>query len=204
VNRTLALASLALLLAAAPARAAETAALDLPAGRLSDAIAALAAQTGASVSAADGAIWTMRVGALRGRMSAGEALRKLLRGSRGRLLALGDNRFRIVADASPAPRRTAGMAPPSAVEEEGPPIIVTASKRDTRLRDFAGSVSILDGADLSFGGEQGMESILARVASLSSTHLGAGRNKLFIRGIADSASPAQPRRPSANISATCG
>ena len=188
MNRTLALASLALLLAAAPARAAETAALDLPAGRLSDAIAALAAQTGASVSAADGAIWTMRVGALRGRMSAGEALRKLLRGSRGRLLALGDNRFRIVADASPAPRRTAGMAPPSAMEEEeeGPPIIVTASKRDTRLRDFAGSVSILDGADLSFGGEQGMESILARVASLSSTHLGAGRNKLFIRGIADS------------------
>src|SRR3546814_5101990 len=31
-----------------------------------------------------------------------------------------------------------------------------------------------------------MDSILSRTASVSSTHLGPGRNKLFIRGIADS------------------
>ncbi|MFD2500347.1 hypothetical protein ACFSTI_17795 [Rhizorhabdus histidinilytica] len=49
-----------------------------------------------------------------------------------------------------------------------------------------------------------MESVLARVASLSSTHLGAGRNKLFIRGIADRASPGRPRRRWASIWATCG
>jgi outer membrane receptor protein involved in Fe transport len=65
-------------------------------------------------------------------------------------------------------------------------IVVTASKRDPRLHDFPGAVSILDGADLAFGGVGGTEAILARLASLSSTHLGAGRNKLFIRGIADS------------------
>ena len=33
---------------------------------------------------------------------------------------------------------------------------------------------------------QGTAALLSRVASLSSTHAGAGRNKLFIRGIADS------------------
>src|SRR3546814_20550030 len=44
----------------------------------------------------------------------------------------------------------------------------------------------LDGGDLAFGGERGMDSILSRTASVSSTHLGPGRNKLFIRGIADS------------------
>ncbi|KRB82278.1 TonB-dependent receptor [Sphingomonas sp. Root710] len=188
MTRLSALASISLLVAAAPLYAAETAALDLPAGRLSDAVATLAAQTGASVSAADGMIWSMRVAPLRGRMSAEEALRRLLRGSRGRLVSLGGNSFRIVPAAPVLARRAAPQVQPQPIEseDEGQAIIVTASKRDTRLRDFAGSVSLLDGTDLSFGGEQGMESILARVASLSSTHLGAGRNKLFIRGIADS------------------
>ena len=185
VSRAAVLASIPLLLAAAPLSAAQTVALDLPAGRLGDAIAALAAQTGASVSVADGSIWAMRVARLRGRMDPGDALRRLLRGSRGRLVALGGNSFRIVAAAS-APPRALSPSPPAPVEPPGDAIIVTASKRDTRLRDFAGSVSILDGPDLAFGGEQGMESVLSRLASLSSTHLGAGRNKLFIRGIADS------------------
>lgn len=185
VIRPFVLATISLLIAAAPVHAADTATLDVPAGRLGDVIATLAAQTGASISVSDGGIWTMRVAALKGRMSAGEALRRLLRGSRGRVVALGANSFRIVAAADDSPRRIAAL-PPEASEEEGESIIVTASKRDTRLRDFAGSVSILDGIDLTFGGEQGMESILSKVASLSSTHLGAGRNKLFIRGIADS------------------
>lgn len=188
MNRYLFPAGIALIAAATPLAAAETRVLALPAGRLSDAVAALAAQTGASVSVADGTIWSMRVAPLRGSMTAEKALRRLLRGSRAKLVVVGGDNFRIVPD-TPAPRRDARPAPVLAEDDgsdSGAPIVVTASKRDTRLRDFAGSVSLLDGPDLSFGGEQGMESILARVASLSSTHLGAGRNKLFIRGIADS------------------
>jgi len=186
VNRPVALVALLLSAAAAPVLAAEPVSLDLPAGRLSDAVAALAAQTGTSVSVADGSIWSMRVAALRGRMDAGEALRRLLRGSRARLEPLGGNAFRIVSTRREIRRPPAATTTLPPATNEDSPIIVTASKRDTRLRDFPGSVAILDGADLGFGGEQGMESILARVASLSSTHLGAGRNKLFIRGIADS------------------
>jgi iron complex outermembrane receptor protein len=72
------------------------------------------------------------------------------------------------------------------VEGPGPDIVVTGSKRDVRLRDFAGQVALLDGVDLALGGAGGTEAIIARLASVSSTHLGAGRNKLFIRGIADS------------------
>src|SRR3546814_18026614 len=53
----------------------------------------------------------------------------------------------------------------------------------------------LDGDDLAFGGERGTDSILARMARLSSTHLGAGRNKLFIRGIADSSFTGPPQAP---------
>ncbi|MDP3783312.1 MAG: TonB-dependent receptor, partial [Sphingopyxis sp.] len=65
-------------------------------------------------------------------------------------------------------------------------IIVTASKTDLPYSHFAGVVTQLSGGDLAFGGERGMESILSRTATVSSTHLGSGRNKLFIRGIADS------------------
>ncbi|MGC6327853.1 TonB-dependent receptor plug domain-containing protein [Rhizorhabdus sp. FW153] len=166
--------------------AAEAKPLDLPAGQLGEVIAVLAKQTGASVSVSDRTIWTMRVAALRGRMDAEKALRTLLRGSRARLVAIGGNAFRIVPAETGRSESRPGAATPPIITEDDRSIVVTASKRDTRLRDFAGSVSLLDGADLAFGGEQGMESVLARVASLSSTHLGAGRNKLFIRGIADS------------------
>jgi outer membrane receptor protein involved in Fe transport len=185
VNRLLALAILPLI-SIAPSQAADLKPLDLPAGRLSDAVAALAAQTGASVGVTDASVWSMRVAAVQGRMDAAEALRRLLRGSRAGFVSLGANSFRIYPMPAMSARRTAPIAAAPAFEGEDSTIVVTASKRETRLRDFAGSVSMLEGADLGFGGEQGTESILARVASLSSTHLGAGRNKLFIRGIADS------------------
>src|SRR5690606_37210518 len=85
-----------------------------------------------------------------------------------------------------AARPIASPAPQTETPSDDVPIIVTASKRDTRLSDYPGAVNLLDGAELAFGGERGTESILSRLASVSSTHLGAGRNKLFIRGIADS------------------
>src|SRR3546814_8919078 len=72
-------------------------------------------------------------------------------------------------------------------------IIVTASKTDLPHSHFAGVVTQLDGGDLAFGGERGMDSILSRTASVSSTHLGPGRNKLFIRGIADSSFTGPPQ-----------
>jgi len=177
---------LALLLASA-ANAADKVDINLPGGSLGEAVAALGKQAGVSISVEDGTLWNRRVPAVQGRMTAGQALRRLLQGSETRAVALTERSWRIVSKAS-APRRRPIIirnTPPPAGNEAGI-IVVTASKRDTRLDDFAGSVNILDGADLAFGGERGMESILARLASLSSTHLGAGRNKLFIRGIADS------------------
>lgn len=176
---------------AAPVQAAKRIAFDLPGGRFAEAVAAMGTQAGVSISVADGAIWSMPVAALKARMTPGEALGRLLRGSRGKFVEISPNSFRVLAAAQPQ-RSAATRQPPRLAydlafgDDDSDPIIVTASKRDTRLRDFPGSVSILDGLDLTLGGEQGMESILARVASLSSTHLGAGRNKLFIRGIADS------------------
>jgi outer membrane receptor protein involved in Fe transport len=65
--------------------------------------------------------------------------------------------------------------------------VVTAAKTGTRLSRYAGTASIIAGADLDFAQQgRGSDALMERVPSMSSTHLGSGRNKLFIRGIADS------------------
>ncbi|PTW48647.1 outer membrane receptor protein involved in Fe transport [Sphingomonas faeni] len=177
----------AVLAVAAPAQAGQGA-VDLPAGRLGDAVLALGRQSGTSIVVGDPGLWARRVPAVRGRMSAREALDRLATAANADVVAAGAVGWRLTARAPrviPVKRpKVVPVAAPPAVQ--GADIVVTGSKRDVRLRDFAGQVALLDGVDLALGGAGGTEAILARLASVSSTHLGAGRNKLFIRGIADS------------------
>lgn len=177
----------AALAVAAPAQAGQGA-VDLPAGRLGDAVLALGRQSGTSIVVGDPGLWARRVPAVRGRMSAREALDRLATAANADVVAVGAVGWRLTARAPrviPVKRpKVVPIAAPPAVQ--GADIVVTGSKRDVRLRDFAGQVALLDGVDLALGGAGGTEAILARLASVSSTHLGAGRNKLFIRGIADS------------------
>ena len=177
----------AALAVAAPAQAGQGA-VDLPAGRLGDAVLALGRQSGTSIVVGDPALWARRVPAVRGRMSAREALDRLATAAHADVVAAGAVGWRLTARAPRAiPVKRSKVVPitaPPAVQ--GADIVVTGSKRDVRLRDFAEQVALLDGVDLALGGAGGTEAILARLASVSSTHLGAGRNKLFIRGIADS------------------
>lgn len=178
---------------ASPALARE-AQVDAPAGRLEDVAVAVARQTGSSIVIADRLLAARRVGAIRGRMSAREAGERLARAARARLVGAGANAFRIEpAPAAPLAAVVRRPPPPRPPEPAlplepvtGADIVVIASKRDLDLRDYAGQVSQIAGEDLSFGGAGGTERIAARVASVSTTHLGSGRNKLFIRGIADS------------------
>ncbi|WP_426162787.1 TonB-dependent receptor [Sandarakinorhabdus sp. DWP1-3-1] len=173
-------AALAALLAA-PAAAG---AIDVPRGTLAEAVAVLGANAGASISVVDARLWQRQVPAVQGARSVGEALRRLL-GPDVQITALGGQAWRIAAApaaARAAPVRAAMVAAPV----EDAPIVVTASKRDVPLTRFQGAATVLSGVDLTFGGERGTDAILSRLATVSSTHLGAGRNKLFIRGIADS------------------
>ncbi len=125
-------------------------------------------------------------------------IRRLLKGSDARAVRVSTTSWRIerrpvaprLARPAPAPRqapqpraREPSQDMVAAAQDE---IIVTASKTELPYSHFAGVVTQLSGGDLAFGGERGMESILSRTATVSSTHLGSGRNKLFIRGIADS------------------
>ncbi len=177
----------AALAVAAPAQAGQGA-VDLPAGRLGDAVLALGRQSGTSIVVGDPGLWARRVPAVRGRMSARDALDRLATAANADVVAAGAFGWRLTARTPRVVRvkrpKVVPIAAPLAVQ--GADIVVTGSKRDVRLRDFAGQVALLDGVDLALGGAGGTEAILARLASVSSTHLGAGRNKLFIRGIADS------------------
>jgi outer membrane receptor protein involved in Fe transport len=162
--------------------------INTPAGTLEQAIAALARQTGTSVAVDDPALWRRKVRALSGRMDAAEALRRLLADADARPVSLGVDVWRAV----PVVRTQHTLRPsrrpePNAAEgETGDVVTVTGSKRDLRLADFPAAVELLPGAELATDPQQGTEGIVHRLASVSSTYLGAGRNKLFIRGIADS------------------
>ncbi len=127
-------------------------------------------------------------------MDAGDALARLARASGLKLKKVGTNSYLLLAAAQPAPRAqpkprstpVATAPPPALPELEPQDIIVTASKRDTLSQRFPGQWDRIDGDVFAPLGVVGTEAIEAQTVGFSSTHLGAGRNKLFIRGIADS------------------
>ena len=194
----LALAATAILLSIpAPVLAAEERAFDVRGGSLSTVVPVISRQGGVSISVADARLWKARVRPVRGRMPVDEAIRRLLAGTDAHAVRVSATSWRIEqrpapqrARAAPAPRQVpqprAREPAHDTVAAASETIIVTASKTDLPYSHFAGVVTQLDGGDLAFGGERGMDSILSRTATVSSTHLGSGRNKLFIRGIADS------------------
>ncbi|WP_114951106.1 TonB-dependent receptor domain-containing protein [Sphingosinicella terrae] len=177
------------------AEAADRHRLDVPAGRLGDAIVALGRQAGISIGVSDPGLAAERVPAVRGNLTVDQALQRLLRRSPARHVALDGRTYRIMRRAAtPAPplsRRTARAAPPPQprpepleIEEQ---IVVTATRRPVRLATYAGGAYIVHGDDPELGtGLRGSEALVARLPVVASTHLGAGRNKLFVRGIADS------------------
>ncbi|MFL6779369.1 MAG: TonB-dependent receptor domain-containing protein [Sphingomicrobium sp.] len=133
--------------------------------------------------------------AIRGRMEAADALRQLARASGLQVKKVGDNSYLLIAAAVPKPvgvkalrQSTVGSTPPDPPPPDIPAqdIIVTASKRDTLSQRFPGQWTRIDGDVFAPLGVVGADAIEARSVGFSSTHLGAGRNKLFIRGIADS------------------
>ena len=182
-------------IASSPASAAEAFAFDIPSGRLDRAIMAFGRQAGVSIALADPVLGRIRVHSVRGRVDAASALRRMLEGTGLGFVAIDGRTFRIVA--IPAPLATSGHSPQRPYPRTPPPpepgtqpleIVVTASKRDTILASFAGTISVV-ALDSRFGGASGLRgtgAIVQRLPVLSSTSLGPGRNKLFIRGVADS------------------
>ncbi len=183
---------LAAIAVSAPAQAqTQRVAIDAPAASAGETAIVIARQAGASVVIADRDLAARKVPAIRGRLSAEEAVARLARAAGARAVRAGSNGWRLVpraaARAAPRPRPAPTPAPaPPPLPPETEDIVVIGSKRDVPLADYAGQAELLAGEALAFGGVGGTEKITQRVPTVSSTYLGAGRNKLFIRGIADS------------------
>ncbi len=174
---------------AQPVAARDARAFDIPAGRLTDTVVALGLQGGISIGLSGPLASAAHSHAVRGRLTIDQALKRLLAGTGLGFTRIDNRSYAIAAKARPAPP----PAPPAAnialpVASADSEILVTASKRNTRLRDFPGTVVILDADQFSLNrtAHNDSQAIVDAIPALASTNLGPGRNKLIIRGIADS------------------
>jgi outer membrane receptor protein involved in Fe transport len=184
-----------LCLVAAPASAAGEASFDIPAGPLSGALIALAGQARITIVANDPTLSRLRARPVRGRMTVRAALTKLLSGTGYGFVMAAPDAVRIVP--LPPPLRPVRAAPKSRPPRPVPvptpavrteEIVVTASKQSVLLSELPATARVIDlsADEAARRGGRGSEGIVARLPMLASTHLGPGRNKLYIRGIADS------------------
>ena len=180
----------AILATTAPAHAADRHRISIAPGRLGEAAIALGRQTGVSIGMSDQSLAGLPTKGLSGKMSLDGALKRLLDGTGVKARRIAANTWRLERGRSQSPyrpRASSSIAAKAATQADPVEIIVTASKRDTPLPRYAGMVEALDNSVFtSAEAANGSATLLARIASLSSTHAGNGRNKLFIRAIADS------------------
>ena len=164
--------------------------VDVPNGALGQALITLGEQAHITIGFTDPRIAAVRSARVHGRMELGKALAKLLSGTGYRAILMGGS-VRIVPVQSSRPTRLPirpeaprGLTPiPDDTE-----IIITASKQDVPQSRFGGTIHLveLSGPDLSRLGAHGSEVMLAKLPVLASTFLGPGRDKVYIRGVADS------------------
>jgi len=179
-------ATLIVLAAPSVARAADSP-IAITATTLDIALTTLARQTGTDIISTEPGLSHVRVRPIHGRMSVRAALDRLLDGSGYRALAVDARSFRIVPDRRRAPIPVAARhAAPS--NNAGTEVVVTASKQRVPLIRYPGTLTIITGPAGPGGATvtPDLDGAVQSIPVLQSTALGAGRNKIFIRGVADS------------------
>ena len=188
-------------LAPATVSAQSTVNINVPAGPLTSSLRTLSRQADVSVIGSVSRMSRVQTKAVRGKMTAQAALRRMLEGTPLIARQVNNRTFRI--ERRPAPRRTsrhvsqrsppASTAPlavpiiPAPPLEKPKPIVVIGSKRTTLLDQYPGGVvsMSLDDARLeALAG--GLDSVVAALPSTHGTSFGSGRDKIFVRGISDS------------------
>ncbi len=178
---------------ASPASAAESRRFDIPAQRLDNALITLGNEAQISIGGIDQRLAGARSKAVHGRMTIAQALTMMLRGTGFTYHIVDSQTVRIIAipprvKPKPVAQRPALPESPR-VEAAAPPpteIVVTATKQGQALDSYPGTAHIESVGSAGLGESQGTAAFVARIPTLTSTNLGPGRNKLFVRGIADS------------------
>ena len=189
--RLVALALAALVPSAA--RGQDRVPIDIPAGQLGRSLILLSQQSNEDIGTADMRLPSRRTPPLHGMFTVREALERLLAASGAVAIRTGPRNWRI-AQRSAYPARQPRRRPPSrpapwppVPAAAGADIVVTGAKRAMPLGRYPGTVAIVE---LDRPGDaapvRGSEAIGNGASAVSSTHFGPGRDKLFVRGIADS------------------
>ncbi|EGD58411.1 TonB-dependent receptor [Novosphingobium nitrogenifigens DSM 19370] len=166
------------------AHSADRRELVIPAQALPRALAELARQDGIAIGA-EGSLPDRQAPALRGRMTPGEALARLLAGTGLIAREISSGVWRIeTRPVQPPARRPAG---PSPVVTAGP-ILVTATKQPLGLDRVAQAIALFALPEASGATQAGQGSALVAegIDGLVLTAQGPGRNRMFINGVADS------------------
>lgn len=163
---------------------------NIPPGPLGTVAASVGVRAGVTLTIADPQLASRRSPGVKGNFTVRQAVARMLDGIDGEAIFYDRQTIRIVR--RPPPHRTARAAPATpalppevrAAEE----IMVMATKQTIPLQRYPGAVSIVDldeewVARNSAGGTNALRNLLP---ILGSTDLGPARNKLFLRGIADS------------------
>ena len=179
-----------LALTAPAAAGAQAASIVVPPTTLDRALIELARQSHQDVISTEPGLAMVRTPAVSAR-SPGEAVARLLRGTGYRAVAVPGGGWRIVRGAAPRPvarliaagPRRLRKVPPAPVSGD---VIVTASKQRLSLLHYPGSLSVIGGGLAPLPNAATLTDIAAHQPVLQATALGPGRDKIFIRGIADS------------------
>lgn len=160
---------------------------DIPPETLATSMVAVGDQAGVTIGVSDPTIEPILLRGVHGNLTVPEALDRLLAGSPATYYEVDLYSYRILAKPKTRPKRPRPpeIAPSPVVETTD--ITVVASKRNLPLSFYPGSVTIVDANAFSTAQKsRGSEALVATQPILASTHLGPGRDKLFVRGIADS------------------
>ncbi|QTD57475.1 TonB-dependent receptor [Parasphingorhabdus cellanae] len=192
--RLLMIATLFGLCVSTPAAASPRYDINIPATKVDRALNQFSRQTGVSLGGINVKSATVKTSPVRGRYTLRQGLRRLLRGTNLSFKIIDRHTVRIFN--KPARRNRPKAKPervqaPKANRPVTPPvtetIVVTASKQGTMLTDYPGSVTVISPeANVSSASAKGIDAIIRQLPSSAETNLGSGRNKIFLRGIADS------------------
>lgn len=186
----------ALLLSAATATGNPAAAqtpqhkISIPSGSLQSALTAFSRQARVSVGYI-GRLPQVRVKGFSATMDARAALQKIASSSGLVVRQVGPNAYRLEATSTATehnlPQRLEPSRPPREPALDVQDIIVTATKRETDIFFLPLSISTA-GANVPQGqsGLPTTNAVVANTTGITSTNMGPGRNRLFIRGVADS------------------
>ena len=176
-----------LIAGAGTVHAAPATQVSLSAMTLDQALIALSRITGAEIISTEPGLRHVRTRAVAGRLTLRAALDRLLAGTGYRFVRTAGGGYRIVAGRAVATPHAHRRPSPAVPITEAPDVVVTGSKQRIALLRYPGTLTRVVGVPTLPTGEVVAASDLGRILPvIQSTQLGPGRNKVFVRGIADS------------------